>query len=104
MMYMYYFYNSLEKIVSASKSLPLFAENPRTLSRKLVVASLATNIATYSVQNSVTPCSCCRDIATATARICYEELQVVTDQLPENKSCVAMQGFLDQRTTQNDFC
>src|SRR5919112_3349718 len=26
------------------------------------------------------------------ARICYEELQVVADQLPENLSCVAQQG------------
>jgi hypothetical protein len=30
------------------------------------------------------PAAFCRDIATPAARICYEELQVVAAQLPEN--------------------
>src|SRR5215203_697963 len=43
------------------------------------------------------PAAFCRDIVTPAARICYEELQVVAAELPENYSCV------DQRATQDDF-
>src|SRR5215204_3961659 len=39
------------------------------------------------------PAAFCRDIATPAARICYEELQVVAAELPENWSCVEMQGL-----------
>jgi len=55
-------------------------------SRKLVVASPATNISFYSAQSSVNrdPAAFCRDIATPAARICYEEVQVVAAELPEN--------------------
>src|SRR5215211_4995664 len=36
------------------------------------------------------PAAFCRGIATPAARIRYEELQVVADQLRENYSCVAL--------------
>src|SRR5215210_2601903 len=39
------------------------------------------------------PAALCRDIATPAARICYEELQVVTAELPGNLSCVDIQGL-----------
>ena len=53
-------------------------------SRKLLVASLVTNIPSYSAQSSVTrdPAAFWRDIAAPAARICYEELQVVAAALP----------------------
>src|SRR5215203_4968425 len=39
------------------------------------------------------PAAFCRDIAAPAARICYEELQVVAAELPENQSCVALPGL-----------
>src|SRR5215208_7955913 len=64
-------------------------------SRKLVVASPATNIPSYSAQSTVTraPAAFWRDIAAPAARICYEELQVVAAELPENESYVSQQGL-----------
>jgi len=59
-------------------------------SRKLVVASPATNtplnsrLIAFRALPPRDPAAFCWDIATSAARICYEELQVVTDQLPEN--------------------
>jgi len=35
------------------------------------------------------------------ARICYEELQVVAAELPENLSCVALQGLYRLSTAQD---
>ena len=56
-------------------------------SRKLVVASPATNTPTYNAVRAVSPrdpAAFYRDIATPAARIRYEELQVVAVELLEN--------------------
>src|SRR5215211_600679 len=53
---------------------------------KLVVASPASNIPFIALRAGPRrdPAAICRDIDTSAARICYEELQVVAAQLPEN--------------------
>jgi hypothetical protein len=61
-------------------------ESEKAHSRKLVVASPATNIPFYIALRAVslcTPAAFCRPIDTPAARICYEELQVVAAELPE---------------------
>src|SRR5215216_4330314 len=76
-------------------------ESEKAHSRKLVVASPASNIAFIAVRavSPRDPVTFCRDKATPTAGICYEELQVVAAELLENSSCVATLGCVDQRTT-----
>jgi hypothetical protein len=55
-------------------------------SRKLVVASPATNIPFYIALRAASPrdpAAFCGDIATPAARTCYEELQLVAAELPK---------------------
>src|SRR5919107_2785007 len=69
---------------------PSFREGSH--SRKLAVASSATNMPFMALRAASprAPAAFFRDIATPDARICYEELQVVVAELPENYSCVAL--------------
>src|SRR5215216_4425016 len=72
-------------------------------SRKLTVASPHINIPFIAVR-ALSPhisASSWRDIDTSAARICYEELQVVTAQLPENQSCVALPVLRARQATQD---
>src|SRR5215217_2286637 len=64
-------------------------------SRKPTVASPAFNIAFIAVRAVAhrDPVTFCRDKATPTASICYEELHVVAAELLENSSCVEIQGL-----------
>src|SRR5215211_9053291 len=70
-------------------------ESEKAHSRKPTVARPATNIPFIALRavSPRAPAAFCRDIVTPAARICHEELQVVAAELPENLSCVALQGL-----------
>jgi len=80
MMQMHYFHEISRQVASIHRA------SEKAHSRKPTVASTATNIPFIAV-TALSPrisASSWRDIDTSAARICYEELQVVAAELPEN--------------------